>query len=333
MVKDSDRNREVGLDLVIPIYNEAAMIDPLFERLSQVFSKDALKLHGISLLRFILIDDGSTDESARMIGEKIQNGAPAVLLRLSRNFGHQNAISAGFRHTSHDVVAIIDADLQDPPEIILHMLKRWREGYDVVYGERRARKENFLKVFSYWLYYRILSFFSEIPVPLDSGDFSLLDRKVVEAMNALPETLRFPRGLRAWVGFRQAALPYERESRRAGSSKYTFRKLYYLATDGLASMSIRPLKAAQFASFIFAGLALLFSFFLLARFNRIASRDDSTIWFLMICLVVSLAAFVNLFCIYVLSAYVGRTYLEVKRRPSYVIMEVIGDRDGHRAGP
>ena len=191
------------LDIIIPIYNEEEMIAPLLAKIAAVFSSSELKSRKIKSVRTIFIDDGSTDKSAEKIADEIFRGFPAELHRLSRNFGHQNAVSAGFNKTTADLVVVMDADLQDPPEIIYEMIERWRDGYDVIYGERRKRKENILKVICYWFFYRMLAFLSEISVPLDSGEFSLVDQRVVKAMLQLPEKLRFPRGLRSWVGFKQ----------------------------------------------------------------------------------------------------------------------------------
>ena len=313
----------VSLDVIIPVYNEEDVLDSLFERLEAVFSPSNKKEYRITSVRYIMVDDGSKDRSAEIIKKHMAKRIPAVLYRFSRNFGHQNAVSAGLQHTNADVVAIIDADLQDPPEAILEMLAKWREGYDVVYGERRKRKENFIKVGSYWLFYRLLAFLSEINIPLDSGDFSLMDRRVIQAMRDLPEKLRFPRVLRAWVGFRQTGLSYERSQRAAGATKYSFSKLYRLATDGVASASIRPLRMAQLFSIFYL---ILVSALALLSFSKLWSHQGISeigLWFLFSYLLISLGSFVQTFCIYILSSYVGRTYLEVKGRPPYVILEVI----------
>ena len=326
---DEARRREsVSLDVVIPVYNEEAVLEQLFEKLSTVFSDERSRKRNISQVHFLFIDDGSTDGSARIIAEQLRNGFPGTLYRLTRNFGHQNAVSAGMSYATADVVGIIDADLQDPPEVLHEMIDTWRTGADVVFGERRKRKEAAFKVFCYWIYYRILSVLSETPLALDSGDFCLMDRKVVAALNALPERLRFVRGLRSWVGFRQVGLPYERDARAAGRSKYTLRRLYFLATDGIASMSIRPLRVAQLFTVLFGIGALGFLFLSLQRYLAYRPTGDRmALYFLVTYMVVSAASAANLICVYILSAYVGRTYLEVKNRPSFIVMEVVGERD------
>lgn len=312
------------MDVIIPIYNEEDVLGSLFEALEKTFSPAALKARGIGRVRYLFVDDGSGDSSASLIAEKIRLGWPATLYRLSRNFGHQNAVSAGLRASRGDAVAVIDADLQDPPGTVLAMVDLWRQGYDVVFGERKKRKEGVGKIFCYWLYYRLLSFLSTVKVPLDSGDFSLMDRRVVEEVSKLPERLRFPRGLRSWVGFRQIGLAYERDQRRAGRSKYSLDKLYHLATDGIASLSIKPLKIAQFFTVVY--LLVSFGLTLLSLEKYLLRQSDPiALWFFATYAMISLGNFMTLFCLYVLSAYVGRTYLEVQGRPSYIVMEVVGD--------
>jgi dolichol-phosphate mannosyltransferase len=203
------------------------------------------------------------------------------------------------------------------------MLSKWRGGYDVVYGERRNRKENFLKVWAYWIFYRLLSFLSEISIPLDSGDFCLLDRKVINAIRDLPEKLRFPRFLRVWVGFKQIGFHYERSSRAAGNPKYSFSKLYRLATDGVASASIRPLKISQVFSIFYLLLSILLAIVCVFKFRSYQNVNETALWFLFCYMLIALGGFVQAFCIYILSAYIGRGYLETKGRPSYIIMEIV----------
>jgi dolichol-phosphate mannosyltransferase len=250
-----------------------------------------------------------------------------VLYRFSRNFGHQNAVSAGIDHSEADLLAIIDADLQDPPELIPEMVGRWREGFDVVYAERKKRKESALKIAAYWLFYRLVALLSEIKIPLDSGDFCLMDGRVVRAIRALPEKLRFPRGLRAWVGFSQTGIAYDRPERRAGRSKYDLARLYRLATDGVASSSIRPLKVAQVFSVSYLFLIVVIGMAILLRRIISSSLEMPTTILIGYLLIIS-GNFVQVFCIYILGAYVGRTYLEVKGRPAYVLLEVVARERG-----
>jgi dolichol-phosphate mannosyltransferase len=249
-----------------------------------------------------------------------------VVYRLSRNFGHPNAVSAGLDHADADVVAVLDADLQDPPELVLEMLDRWRKGVDVVFAQRRKRKEGVFKRAGYWAFYRLVSLLSDLEIPLDSGDFCLMDRRVVDAMRALPERLRFPRILRTWVGFKQAGIEYDRPERAAGKTKYNFWRLYQLATDGIASSSIRLLRVAQLFSFSFAVLTAILLVGLLFAIGSHADEPESLLILGGLILIAG-GNFVITTYLYILGAYVGRTYLEAKGRPPYLIMEVVGDDD------
>ncbi len=316
-----ERGRELRLDVVVPMWNEEQALDLLFPRLEAVFSPEARGRHGIASVRYLIVDDGSQDRSAEIVAQKIRQGAPALLLRLSRNFGHQSAVSAGLDHVTADVAAVIDADLQDPPELILEMVGRWREGFDVVYGVRHKRQESLLKRAGYWSFYRLVAFLSDIKIPLDGGDFCLIDARVIAVLRRLPEKLRFPRGLRAWVGFRQTGVEYARPRRQAGSSKYTLRRLYKLATDGVISSSLRPLQVAQVASVAYLLVIVGFGLFLAVK----PQKFDVPPWILLLYLLILSGNFVQALCVYILGAYVGRTYLEVKGRPAYVVMEVVGD--------
>jgi polyisoprenyl-phosphate glycosyltransferase len=312
----------VSLDIVIPLYNESEVLPSLLSRLKQTFAPEALQRNGLKSVRYVFVDDGSRDDSAAQILQAFSSGLPGVLLRLSRNFGHQNAVTAGLSASSADVTAVMDADLQDPPEAILGMLGPWRQGNDVVYGVRRKRKEGFIKRACYWCYYRLLSSLSEIEVPKDSGDFGLMDARVVKELMQLPEKLRFPRGLRAWVGFRQAAYVYDRDARFAGTSKYPFKDLYKLATDGIVSLSAKPLKLVQLCTFIFA----IFFFLCLAAtlwWALQARQDGVEMWFLVSFTLSALSGFFTLFSLFIICGYLGRMFFEIKGRPSFIVMETI----------
>lgn len=316
-----------SLDLVVPVFDEEEVLSELLARLRSAFSPAAREAAGVARVRFVFVDDGSSDGTAARIAAAIEEGLPALLVRLSRNFGHQNAVSAGLDHADADLVAIIDADLQDPPELVLDMVGEWRRGSDIVYGQRRRRQESWPRRLGYWTFYRLVALLADIKVPLDSGDFCLLDRRVVQVLGRLPEKLRFPRGLRAWVGFRQSGLPYDRPGRRAGRTKYTLARLYRLATDGVVSSSVRPLQLAQLFSATYLVCTIALSALLLLRPSRFAVPPHLLIAYL---LIIS-GNFVQVFCIYILGAYVGRTYLEAKGRPPYVVMEVVRptpDREG-----
>jgi dolichol-phosphate mannosyltransferase len=316
------------LDIVVPVWNEERMIDLLVGRLASVFSAANCSIHGLRRWRVIFVDDGSTDHSAELIRSHIERGFPAFCLRFSRNFGHQSAVSAGLDHADADAVAVMDADLQDPPELIWDMLARLREGYDVAYAQREKRTDSWIKRLGYWTFYRVIALLSETRVPLDSGDFCVVTRRVVVAIRSLKEHLRFPRVLRAWVGFPQIGVAYSRPGRAAGVSKYSWNRLYRLATDGIASASIQPLRLAQ----IFAWSYMLLSVVVLAAFvagprDLLADRE----FVLSLLLVANVSGLgLIMFCIYILGAYLGRMYLEVKGRPTYLVMEILPFPDRER---
>jgi glycosyltransferase involved in cell wall biosynthesis len=322
------RGRPVRLDVVVPMWNEESAVELLFRRLDAAFSAEARERYGLASVRYLIVDDGSQDRSPEMVAERIRGGAPAVLLRLSRNFGHQSAVTAGLDHVTADLAAVIDADLQDPPELILEMVRRWRDGFDVVYGVRRKRQEGLFKRAGYWSFYRLVALLSDIKIPLDGGDFCLMDGRVIAVLRRLPEKLRFPRGLRAWVGFRQTGVEYERPRRQAGSTKYTLRRLYKLATDGVISSSLRPLQVAQVASVTYLLVLLGLCVFLAVK----PPAFQVPPWILLLYVLILSGNFVQALCIYILGAYVGRTYLEAKGRPPYVVMEVVGEQ-GALSGP
>lgn len=309
------------LEVIVPVYNEADVVVLLLERLGQALSPDRLAAHGLRRVRLLFVDDGSTDETARLLADRIASGLDARLLRFTRNFGHQGAVCAGLDASDADVVAIIDADLQDPPELLLPMVDRWRSGADVVFARRRRRRGNPLKRLAYWAFYRLVAFLSDVQLPLDSGDFSLLDRRVVLALRRLPEKLRFPRGLRAWVGFRQEAFDYDRPEREAGSTKYAWSQLYRLATDGIASMSTRPLQVAQVSSFFFGVLTI--GLLVMQLGGYLISPETIPRPFMVAYVLIASGNALLAFCLYILGAYVGRTYLEVKGRPTYLVMEIV----------
>lgn len=320
-----NRRMPVTLDIVIPAFNEEAVLPRLFETIESTFTESVRAEIGISDVHCIFVDDGSSDRTAEIVYDRIQRGLSGTLVRFSRNFGHQAAVCAGLAESRADVTVVMDADLQDPPELIPQMVRLWRDGNDVIYGQRTNRKENPLKVFAYWAFYRLLKMLSEVKVPLDSGDFCLMDAAVVRAINRMPEVLRFPRGLRSWVGFRQTALAYDRPKRSLGTTKYSLNKLYALATDGIAAISLRPLKFSQLASLMMIVVSIVSLVVLLARlFFRAHSGADFTLILILFCVLATSS--VQLLSIHILGAYVGRTYLEVKHRPPYVVRQRISNR-------
>ncbi len=314
-----------SLDLIIPVYNESQGIHQLFERLNRVFREQPLESWKLSSVRFLFIDDGSSDDTAKIISGKILAGWNAKLLILSRNFGHQAAVGAGLDHATADFVAIMDGDLQDPPELVLDMVNRLNEGFDIVYGQRKTRQEPFYKRFLYSSFYRIASFLSEVYMPVDAGDFCAMRAPVVSALKQLPEKLRFHRGLRSWIGFRQSALAYDRPAREIGTSKYTWSKLYSLATDGIASLSIRPLRITQIMLFLSILVTLVFICLTIRMYFQSNRSDSYLLWFLTTQGIITFTSSLQLFSQYILGAYVGRMYLEVKSRPSYIVMETVDE--------
>lgn len=318
----------VSLDVVIPVYNEEEVIPLLIGRLESTFSLEQCKQHGIKEVSFIFVDDGSMDRSVVLLRKRLKDKShyKGHILRLSRNFGHQAAVTAGINNSTSDLVTVIDADLQDPPELILDMVNMWREGYDVIYAQRINRKENPLKKFLYWVFYRLYHILSPIDIALDSGDFCLMSRQVVDELRNLPESVRFPRGLRSWVGFKQTGIKYDRPARVSGITKYSLIRLYKLATDGITSISTRPLKLAQLLALTYLLVSFCTFGFILTNISRNNCGDQS---FLVLLGVILFSNSLVLFCLYILGAYIGRAYLETKRRPTYIIRDILhsGNRD------
>lgn len=301
--------------IIVPIFNEQETIPALRERIGNVMATfDAP-------CEVVVVDDGSADGSFELLKTIYLKDPRFKIVSFSRNFGHQIAISAGIDHAVGDAVMIIDGDLQDPPEVLPQFIKKWKEGYDVVYAIRTKRKENIFKRAAYALFYRLLKRLSYLDIPLDSGDFCLLDKRVVEAMRKLPERLRFVRGLRTWVGFRQVGLPYERERRFAGSPKYTFTKLLGLAYDGIFSISTTPLRLAVYSGFSLAALAFLGG--LLVIYDKLVYGIAIVGWSSTIVIIAFLGG-VILSTLGMIGEYVSRIYEEVKSRPLYVVKEKLG---------
>jgi dolichol-phosphate mannosyltransferase len=309
---------EPMLSIIVPCYNEEAVIQETHRRLTDTLSR--LGCH----FEIVYVDDGSRDRTLYML-KVIQAQDDAVrVLSFSRNFGHQIAVSAGLDHAAGEIIVLIDADLQDPPELIGAMLDKWREGYDVVYGQRHSRQgETYFKVATARLFYRTINRLSDVPIPLDTGDFRLMSRHVVEVLKRMPERDRFIRGMVSWVGFRQCALPYERAPRHAGVSKYPLRKMIAFATDGVLSFSIKPLRLASTMGFMASALAIVG--ILYALILRLWTSNWVSGWTLLIISVLFLGG-VQLMCLGIVGEYVGRIYSEGKRRPLYLIAEACGFR-------
>ncbi len=305
------------LSIVIPCYNEEAVIAETHRRLTATMAAIAVEAWEV-----IYVDDGSRDATARLLRELHEQDERVRVLRFSRNFGHQVAVSAGIEHTAGDAVVLIDADLQDPPEVIGEMLARWREGYDVAYGQRTDRAgESAFKLATAKAFYRLLNRLSETEIPLDVGDFRLMDRTVVDALVAMPERARFVRGMVSWIGFRQIAVPYKRAERFAGETKYPLFKMLRLALDGVTSFSLVPLRMASWAGFLASAVAMLGIVFALGI--RLFTRTWVPGWAALFVAVLFVGG-IQLLALGIIGEYVGRIYAEAKRRPLYLLQERLG---------
>jgi dolichol-phosphate mannosyltransferase len=308
--------------MVIPCFNEQAVLPLLFQRVTAAADTWGVRWEAVC------VDDGSVDATWSMLAAQHARDERWRGIRLARNFGHQTAVSAGLYHAAGNAVVVIDADLQDPPEELHRFIAKWRDGYDVVYAVRQKRKEGPLKRLSYWVFYRLLQRLVSFDIPLDSGDFCLMDRKVVDTLNAMPERNRFVRGLRAWAGFRQTGLPYERHARAAGDIKYTLRRLLRLALDGILSFSTVPLRLASLLGLVVALASAAGIVFTFAQ--RVFSETFARIGlgpvpgFATIVISVLFLGGVQLMCIGILGEYLGRIYDEVKRRPLWTIQDSAG---------
>ena len=313
------------ISIVIPIYNEEENLNLLRDRIFKASESwgDSFEL--------ILVDDGSFDNSLTIMTDFTKDDEKIKVVKLSRNFGHQAAISAGMKISTGDVVVIMDGDLQDPPEELPRFLKKWKEGYQVIYAIRKNRKEFFLKKIAYKIFYRLLSIISDIDIPLDSGDFCVMDRKVVDVLNVqMIEQNRFVRGLRAYAGFRQIGVEYDRAERAAGEVKYTFKKLVKLALDGIFDFSTFPLRIATYFGF-FVSLLSFFAgvFFIIHRiigFKILGYSPADVPGVASIAVAVFFLSGVILVVLGIIGEYIGRIYFEVKKRPFYIIEDVIEQR-------
>jgi len=299
------------VSLAVPVFNEQEVLPELIRRSLEVLDATPGGPHEI-----VLADDGSRDESPEILTRAAAADSRVVVVRLSRNFGHQAAITAALDHSRGDAVLVMDADLQDPPEALPRFLAKLAEGYDVVYARRTGRKESWWLRACYFLFYRLIARLASLDLPLDAGDFALLSRRAVEALEAVPERNRYLRGLRSWVGFRQAELLVERAPRAAGESKYSLGGLMRLALDGVFAFSLVPLRLATWLGFVAMALAAGFALYAVAA-RLLFARSPQGFTALIIAIV--FLAGVQLVFLGVLGEYVGRIYHEVKRRPHYVI--------------
>jgi dolichol-phosphate mannosyltransferase len=271
----------------------------------------------------VYVDDGSTDASPEILRELQALDERIRVVRFSRNFGHQMAITAGLEHAAGDAVAIIDADLQDPPEVLADFVAKWMEGFQVVYGVRTERDgETAFKLWTAKIFYRAIGKLSDTEIPLDTGDFRLMDRRVVDALLAMPERDRFVRGMVSWLGFSQAAVPYRRAARAAGVTKFSVFKMVKFATDGIVSFSILPLRLATWVGFAASGIAILG--IVVTVIERLIGMEGLVKGWASILVAILFIGGVQLICLGIIGEYVGRIYGESKRRPLYVVREKLG---------
>ena len=303
--------------LIVPLYNEQDTLPELVRRLTDVMnSLDAPT-------ELVLINDGSKDQSLMLLRSFHEQDNRICYINLARNFGHQIAVTAGLNFVRGDMAVILDADLQDPPELIPELIKQWRSGFQVVYAQRTKRiEESWGKRFLAYWFYRILRKLADVDIPTDTGDFCLIDRSVIDILNSMPERTRYLRGLRSWVGFNQTAVPFSRDARFAGEVKYTFRKSFKLAMNGIVSFSQVPLRLSTYVG-LFAAIVALFMA-LLILYWRIFVPNSPLTGFTMILVAVFFLGAVQLVCIGILGEYIGRIYEEVKGRPLYTISEIVG---------
>jgi dolichol-phosphate mannosyltransferase len=313
---------ETFVSIVVPCLNEEAVLQTLANRLTDVAASWGADYE------VILVDDGSTDQTWNVIARLHADDSRIKGIRLGRNFGHQTALRAGLHAASGQVVAVIDADLQDPPEILIEFLRKWREGYDVVYGVRTNRKEGLLLRAAYHTFYRVLAYLAEMDVPLQAGDFCVMDRRVVDILKRMPERKPFLRGLRSWIGLRQCALRYERRHRAAGKTKYNLKRLFGLALDGILGSSIVPLRLATLFGATVSLIAFVGVLFTLVL--KLFPRAFAWIGLEAIpgtASVVILVLFmggVQLWCMGIIGEYVGRIFENVKGRPLWIVDQTLG---------
>ncbi|RZK44935.1 MAG: glycosyltransferase [Hymenobacter sp.] len=301
------------LSIVVPLYNEEANVEALYQRLKAVVGA-----MGVSY-ELIFINDGSRDRTLALARELSQRDAHVRYIDLSRNFGHQIAVSAGLDHTRGEAVVIIDADLQDPPELITQLYAKLKTGYEVVYAKRLSRPgENVAKLATAKLFYRMLAAITHISIPVDTGDFRIISRKVVEALKRMPEQNKFLRGQISWIGFRQTYVEYDRAQRAAGETGYTYSKMIRLALDGITAFSDFPLKIASLSGFFVSGVAFLIMLYTL--YSRFISHEYQPGWASLMISILFLGG-VQLIAIGIIGEYIGRLSTNVRQRPLYLIAD------------
>ena len=307
--------------IIAPIFNESGNIQELYRRLHEVLDSNGEDWE------LILVDDGSTDDSADLIRQYADQDSRVKPVIFARNFGHQIAVTAGLDYSKGEAVVIIDSDLQDPPEVILDLIAKWKEGYQVVYAIRSEREgESWFKLFTASLFYRLISKITDVNIPLDAGDFRLLDRQVVDVLNQMREKHRFLRGMSSWVGFRQTGVPYRRVARQVGETKYPFRKMFRLAINAVTSFSYFPLQLATYIGFIAAGLSILAIPIVIAI--RLWGTETPLLGQATTLIAVLFLGGVQLISLGILGEYIGRLYDEAKGRPLYIVSEGPDEDEG-----
>jgi dolichol-phosphate mannosyltransferase len=303
----------VRYSIIIPVYNEEEVIVHTYQRLNHVMKtiNEPYEL--------IFVNDGSRDKTYEKLEQLEATDSAVRVLDFSRNFGHQIAITAGMDHAQGQAIVVIDADLQDPPELIIDMIAKWKEGYDVVYAKRVSRKgETWFKKASASLFYRILHRLSDVDIPIDTGDFRLIDRQVADQLKEIREKNRFVRGLVSWVGFRQTAVEYERDERQYGETKYPLKKMIKLSVDGMTSFSIKPLKITSYLGVFSSVAGFLYMIYVL--YLRVFTDDTITGWASAIIIQLFFSG-ITLIMLGIIGEYVGRIYDESKNRPIYILRE------------
>ncbi|MDS0525972.1 glycosyltransferase family 2 protein [Clostridium sp. SHJSY1] len=309
-------DKSIQYSVVVPLYNEELVVSESYKRLKEVMDSTNEEYE------IIFVNDGSKDKTAELTKDICSKDSRIKFISFSRNFGHQLAITAGMDNSSGKAVIVIDADLQDPPEVMLEMIKKWKEGYEVVYGKRIKRKgETFFKKVTAKIFYRTLSSMTDIDIPVDTGDFRLIDRKVCDALKKVPERNRYVRGLVSWLGFKQAGVEFIREDRFAGETKYPLKKMIKFATDAITSFSYKPLKIGTYLGGLVSAFSFLYLLFIL--FQKMFTNSTVPGW----TSIIGISLFFNgvmFMMLGIIGEYVGRIYDEAKGRPLYIIGEKKG---------
>lgn len=310
------------LSIVVPVFNEQEVLPAFYAEMAAMLRELPERVE------LIFVNDGSRDRTPEVLAELRRADERVKIVNFSRNFGHQTAVSAGIHHARGDCVGVMDADLQDPPAHLAAMVAKWRDGADVVYAVRRTRQGALWKRACYRLFYRLLRSLAAMEMPLDAGDFCVMDRRVVEVLRAMPEQSRFVRGLRSWAGFRQEALEYDRPERASGETKYSLSKLVRLASDGILGFSVVPLRAISVAGIVVASLAFaMIAFYLIWHFigfRILGHAPQDVVGFLtLVCLILFLGG-MQLLALGIIGEYLGQVFLESKRRPLWVIASTAG---------